>query len=79
VNRAIAHIEQGLVEGTLHMIALYKPIAQFGIAVAAFVVDGINALRQFKDSDIMVLRRHSKAYAFKQISLCGHVNPVVHD
>ena len=55
-----------------------ETIAQFGVAVAAFIVDCIHALLQFKDSDVMILRCDGNASTFKQIGLCGHVNPVVH-
>jgi hypothetical protein len=79
LNGAIAHIKQGLVKRALHMIAFYKTIAQFGVSVAAFIVDCIHALLQFKDSDVMILRCDGNASTFKQIGLCGHVNPVAHD
>ena len=66
-------------EGTLHMIAFHKAVAQLGIAVAAIVVDGEHTLLQFEDGDVMILRGDCNASPFKQVGLCGHVNPVAHD
>ena len=60
-------------------MSFYKTIAEFGVAVAAQVVDGVNAILELEDGNVLALRCHGHARAFKQIGLGGHVNPVVHD
>jgi hypothetical protein len=66
------------VEGAFHVVAFDKAITQFGIAMAAQIVDGVNTIFEFEDSDVLAFGGHSDACAFKQIGLGGYVNPFAH-
>jgi hypothetical protein len=79
VDAAIAQVKQGLMEWAFHLVALHKAITQFGVAMAAQVVDGVNAIFEFEDRNVLPFGGHSDACAFKQIGLGGHVNPLGHD
>jgi hypothetical protein len=66
-------------EGTLHKITFNKAIAQFGVAMGTLVVDGKHTVVDFENGNVMMGRHHTHTNTLKQVSLCGHVNPVAHD
>jgi hypothetical protein len=66
-------------EWALYKIAFYKTIAQFGVAMGALVVDGKHTIVYFENGNVVMGRHHTNASTLKQVSLCGHVNPVAHD
>ena len=59
-------------------MTVHKTVAQLGIAVAAEVVNRINAIFKLEDSNVVALGRDSYACAFKQVGLGGHIGPVAH-
>jgi hypothetical protein len=67
------------VKRALYKVALYEAFAQHCIAVAAFVVDRKHAIIYFEYSDVVIQWCHGNACTFKQISLCGYINPIAHD
>jgi hypothetical protein len=67
------------VKGTLYKVAFHKTVTQLGIAMAAFIVDGENAIVYFEHSDIQVEGGHCNTCTLKQIGLSRYVNPVAHD
>jgi hypothetical protein len=65
-------------EGALHQMAIDESVTESGIAMAAYVVDGVDAIDELEHSDVMALGGDSYASTFKQIGLGGHVGPRAH-
>jgi hypothetical protein len=52
-------------ERALHLVALYKAVAQLGMAVGADVVDGIHALFELEERNVVALGADRNASALK--------------
>ena len=61
-----------------HPMSIDKALAQLGMAMCAQVVDGVNAIFELEDGNVMAPRFHRDACALKNIGLCAYVGPVCH-
>jgi hypothetical protein len=47
--------------------------------MGTLVVDGKHTVVDFENGNVVMGKHHTHANTLKQVSLCGHVNPVAHD